>query len=384
MNKSNKKDKPRRNASRGVVLNYLQPRTLLLLVILATPYQMTLSQEPHASGESIGGPAKLVVGTKHSPPFAFKNPDGQWTGISIELWKYLTDELNLEYELREQTLEEMLTGLESREMDGAVAAISVTAERLQRIDFCHPHFTTGLGIAVSVKHHASNWTLMRRVVSTRLLTIVGIMIVIVVACGILFWAFERNVNENMFGGRRRHGIGMGMWWSTIMLLGHKGVIPVSILGRILAMTAMLLSILLLSLLTGVITSVLTIGQLDTGIGHPSDLSDVRVVTVANSTSANYLLRRRIAFRTRNTADAVLQAVAQGAADAAVYDAALLKYMANREFAESIQVLPLTFNAQEYAIALPSDSTLRKPLNEALLRFRASDSWDELIVRYLGN
>ena len=38
---------------------------------------------------------KLAVGTKHSPPFAFKNPDGQWTGISIEMWKHLTDELNL-------------------------------------------------------------------------------------------------------------------------------------------------------------------------------------------------------------------------------------------------------------------------------------------------
>jgi ABC-type amino acid transport substrate-binding protein len=36
-------------------------------------------------------PGKLVVGTKHSPPFAIKNPDGEWTGISIELWRHLAD-----------------------------------------------------------------------------------------------------------------------------------------------------------------------------------------------------------------------------------------------------------------------------------------------------
>ena len=71
-------------------------------------------------------------------------------------------------------------------------------------------------------------------------------------------------------------------------------------------------------------------------------------------------------------------------DAAVYDEALLKYMANREFAQAIQVLPVSFNTQEYAIGLPPNSPLRKPLNEALLHFRASDSWDDLVFRYLGN
>ena len=326
---------------------------------------------------------KLVVGTKHSPPFAVKNPDGHWTGISVELWRHLADELNLQYELREQTLDELFAGLESGQLHAAVAALSVTAERLQRVDFCHPHFTTGLGIAVSVKTRASHWALVRRVVSPRLLSIVGIMLGIVAVCGLLFWLLERKLNQSMFGGRRRQGIGMGVWWSTILLMGHKGVVPVSTWGRFVAASAMIASILLLSLLTGVITSVLTVQQLDTGIGHPSDLRRVRVVTVASSTSADYLRRRRMSFRTRPSAEAALQAVADGHADAVVYDEALLKYLANTDFAESIQVLPVSFNTQEYAIALQSESPLRKPLNEALLRYRASDLWDELIYRYLG-
>lgn len=326
----------------------------------------------------------LVVGTKHSPPFAFKNTDGQWTGISLELWRHLTDELNLEYELRELSLDEMLAGLEAGELDAAVAAISVTAERHQRVDFCHPHFTTGLGIAVSGKSHVSNWILVRRVVSTRLLFIVGVMIGIVLVCGLLFWLVERKLNENTFGGRRRQGLGMGLWWSTILLLGHKGIIPASLWGRIVAACAMIASILLISLLTGVIASVLTVQQLDTGIEHPSDLRRVRVVTVAPSTSADYLQRRRIAFQTRPTAATALQAVADGQADAAVYDEALLKYLTNTEFAESIQVLPVSFNTQDYAIALRLESPLRKPLNTVLLRYRASDLWEELLYRYLGD
>lgn len=233
-------------------------------------------------------------GRQAHPAVCLQKPRCLWTGISVELWRRLTDELNLEYEFREQTLDQMFAGLESGELDAAVAAISVTAERHQRVEFCHPHFTTGLGIAVSGKNRASNWTLLRRVVSTRLLYVVGVTIAIVLGCGLLFWLFERKLNESMFGGRRQ-GVGMGMWWSTTLLLGHKGVVPVSILGRILAASAMIASILLVSLLTGVIASVLTVQQLDSGISHPSDLRHVRTVTVGSSTSADYLRRRRISF-----------------------------------------------------------------------------------------
>jgi hypothetical protein len=252
------------------------------------------------------------------------------------------------------------------------------------VDFCHPHFSTGLGIAVSTQGQASPWALLRRVVSPRLLRIFGIMIGIVIVCGLAFWLFERKLNENMFGSKKRQGIGMGVWWATILLLGHKGIVPISTWGRIVAASAMIASILLFSLLTGVIASVLTVQQLDTAISNPSDLRSVRTVTVASSTSDEYLRQRRIAFQTRPTADAALQAVVDSKADAVVYDEALLRYLTNKKFADSIQVLPVSFNTQEYAIALRPESPLRKQLNEALLRFRASDGWEQLVYRYLGN
>lgn len=127
-------------------------------VLLVWPSNMAWGDE----GQTADKPSPLVVATKYSPPFAFKNADGKWSGISIELWRQLTDELNLEYELRELSLDEMLAGLESGELDAAVAAISVTAERHQRIDFCHPHFTTGLGVAVARNGQVSNWSLVRQ------------------------------------------------------------------------------------------------------------------------------------------------------------------------------------------------------------------------------
>ena len=357
----------------------------LFIAVLLSDSMNAFSQEVDASARGVGAIEKvaLTVGTKISPPFAIKNADGSWTGISIELWDHLADELNLEYELKEMTLPEMLKGLEDKQLDAAVAAISVTSDRHERVGFCHPHFSTGLGIAVSARERTTLWKLLRRVVSSRLVKIVITMVLFVVACGFLFWLFERKSNTTMFGGKNRQGLGMGFWWSTILLLGHKGIMPVSTLGRILATLAMFSSLILLSILTGVITSVLTVGQLDTGIKRSTDLHQVRVATVTDSTSADYLRQRRIFFRGYETPNAAIEAVDTGKADAVVYDAALLKYFAGNDYANRIDVLPVVFNVQEYAIALPQDDELRRRLNERLLRFRESDAWDELIYRYLG-
>lgn len=325
----------------------------------------------------------LKVGTKESPPFAIKNADGSWSGLSIDLWTHLCDELNLEFQLEESTLDEMLAKLETGQYDASVAAISVTSKRHERVDFCHPHFSTGLGIAVSSSERTTVWSLFRRVVTGKLLLLLASMLVIVVVCGFLFWLFERNLNKSMFGGERRSGIGMGVWWSTIMLLGHKGIIPVSVRGRILATLPMLASLVVLSIITGVITSILTVQQLDLGISRPTDLHCVRVATVASSTSEEYLQQRRIGFRPYATLRDAIRAVDDDEADAVVYDAALLKFLASEEYTNQIDVLPTLFNIQEYAIALPLDSSLRKSINEELLRYRESDAWDQLRYRYLG-
>ncbi len=95
------------------------------------------------------GERKLVVGTKEAPPFALKNADGTWSGISIELWKAIADELQLEYEFREFDLKGLLEGVRNKSLDAAVAALTITTEREKSFDFTHSFYTTGFGIAVA-------------------------------------------------------------------------------------------------------------------------------------------------------------------------------------------------------------------------------------------
>src|SRR5262245_58727228 len=46
----------------------------------------------------------LIVGTVQIAPFIVKRENGEWTGISMELWKRVARELNLDYEIREYDL----------------------------------------------------------------------------------------------------------------------------------------------------------------------------------------------------------------------------------------------------------------------------------------
>ncbi len=327
----------------------------------------------------------LVIATKVSPPFAIKEPDGRWTGISIELWERVTEELELPPpSYREMTLDQMFTALERGEVSAAVAAISVTPEREKRVDFSHPYHNTGLGVAVSAKHSGGLWsTLLSRLLTWKALAVLAGSVLWLVLIGAIFWLAERRANPLYKDAGPRKGIGLGIWWALTVLLGNKGVLPTSPISRVLAFGGMLTSVLLLVTVTGAIASYLTVSQLDSLIRQPQDLRHLRVVAPADTTSADFLREMRVSYAPVADAAAGMDSVARGRADAVVHDAPVLKYFANTTYLNRLTVLPLIFRRQEYAIALPRGSELRKPINEALLRLRQQPWWDELLHRYLG-
>ena len=60
-----------------------------------------------------------------------KTPDGIWTGISVELWRHLAEQLSLRYRFEETTQEGLLKGLSDGTLDASGGALTVTAERLR-------------------------------------------------------------------------------------------------------------------------------------------------------------------------------------------------------------------------------------------------------------
>src|SRR5271166_5026493 len=119
---------------------------VILGTVLAVPFGAVA-----AGPDAPASDRELVLGLRVAPPFVMRTPDGIWTGISVELWRHLAEQLSLRYRFEETTQEGLLKGLADGTLDASGGALTVTAERLREVDFSLPYFVTGLGVAVPLR-----------------------------------------------------------------------------------------------------------------------------------------------------------------------------------------------------------------------------------------
>lgn len=344
---------------------------IVLVALLAFPF-VAAAQEP------------LVVGTKEAPPFVIQQQDGSWSGMSIELWRSVAESMGVAYRFEERPLDELITGLEDGSLDVSVAALTVTAPREERVDFAHPFYSSGLGIAVNREGGAGWSRVLRTLASTTLLKALALLVAVLFVSGFVVWLFERRHNEQ-FGGGTGQGLFSAFWWSAVSMttVGYGDKAPITTGGRIVAMVWIFTSVVIVSSFTASIASALTVAEMDSRVSGPGDLPFVRVATVRDSTSAGYLRRIEADAEYYETAGAALTALARGRVDAVVYDAPILQFVIKENFPERLSVLPDPFVRQDYAFALPNGSTLREPMNRAILSRISSGEWRRLRDQYLG-
>ncbi len=364
-------------------------RVLLVIAALAfAPAALAATGSASANSAAATGPAAdrtLVVGVKQVKPFAMKTADGHWHGISIELWEDIAKRLKLRYRYRQYDLEDLLNATAHGDVDVAVAAITVTADRESRLDFTQPFFQSSLAIAVPLKQSGGVGDFFRTLISVPFLTATGTLLLVLAGMGALIWLIERRRNPD-FGGSAARGLGDGLWWSAVTMttVGYGDKAPKTFAGRALAVIWMFASIIIIASMTGAIASAFTVTNLNAGIQGPSDLPRYRIATVTGSTSEQYLESRHIRYRSYATLDHALQSVVKGVDAAVVYDSPAMKYLVNERFANTLQVLPDDFRPEYYAFALPLHSPLRKPMDRALLDVTQSSAWGDVLYGYFGD
>ncbi len=325
--------------------------------------------------EAVAHADPLVVAVKEAPPFAVKAADGTWGGTSVELWRDLATDLEVEFEFRETDLPGLLDGVAQGEFDAGVAAITVTSEREQVLDFTHPFHTTGLAIALPTSEPSVWSAIVGAVVSPAFRQLVlglgGLFLVV----GTAMWLVERRSNPQ-FGTHAGRGIGNGFWWTVVTMttVGYGDKTPQTTAGRSIALGWMLASVVIISSFTATIAATMTVTRLESRVTGASDLPRVHVGTVAATTSETYLREEHLDFRTYPDAVAGLRDLESGAIEAFVYDAPLLELAITEHFSDRLRILPHTFQRQDYAFALPTKSPLREEINRRLpAKLRGSDA-----------
>lgn len=326
----------------------------------------------------------LRVAVHPVPPFVVEDADGDLTGFSVELVRAIGDKAGLTIEfVVVENVQAQLDAVASGEADAAIGAISITAEREAQVDFSQPVFDSGIQIAVPEGAPGSAASgLQSQVFTSTLLAILAIAVGGTVLFGALIWWFERRKNRQF--ARDGRGVFDGIWWATETLFAaiYGDRVPRRAISRLLAAVWMAVSVLLVATLIAEVTTNRTVERLDAEIESVGDLYGQDVVTVRGTTSAAFLSQNGIDARLLPRAGDAFAEVAEGSADAFVFDAAVLRYLIASSDG-GVRLSGPVLRSESYGIALPDGSEAIEPVNQAILRLQELGTFDRLVSAYFG-
>ena len=338
----------------------------------------TTSLLPNTSSDK-----SLKVATRIVSPFVIQK-NGELSGFSIELWKNIAQELKIESNFNKvDTIANLLNTVKLKQSDLAISAISVTAEREKDFDFSQPIFDSGLQILVRSQGQQSSITrLLSSIFTPTLLQLLGIMALIILIPAHIIWLVERTHDGGFLENKAYFpGIFKACWWAAATLATQAEEMPKGAWGRIMAVIWMFISVVFIAYFTATVTTSLSVEQLQSNIRSPNDLAGKKIATISGSTSANYLKQQNIAATEFKQIDEAYDALNNTEVDAVVFDAPILLYYAAHEGKGKVQVVGGIFRKESYAIALPTGSPYRKPINKALLLLQEKGIYQEIYDKW---
>ena len=351
---------------------------IFIILFLLVPFASSALAQPKAE--------KLQVATRLVRPFVYEQ-QGQLTGFSVELWQEIARQMNVQSEfVVKPTVKDLLDAVKTKDVALGIAAISITAERELDLDFSQPMFDAGLQILTLVQ--GSRGALVEAILSnllsiTVLLYVLGVALILLVMAH-LVWVFERRSPTGMLTHRTYFpGIFEACWWAASTLATQADQMPRAAIARVIAVVWMFMSVVFIAYFTAAVTSSLTVQQLRGDINGPEDLPGKRVASVKSSTSAELLRQRSVEPVEFTKIEEAYQALQDGQVDAVVYDAPVLLFYAAHEGKSKVQTVGAIFRKENYGIVFPSNSTYRKPVNEALLKLKENGVYDQLYTKWFG-
>lgn len=346
-------------------------RLLLLLCLLASIVSLPV------------GAQDLTVSTVTRPPFSLVE-DGKDTGFSMELLEAIAKDLGWSFSIeRHDLFGDMLSAAETGQSDMAIANISITSAREEKMDFSQPIFEAGLQIMVPSQSTRTP-SMVRAILSYDLLLAIGAAFLVLFCGGMLMWVFERRA-QAYFDRPANEAMFPSFWWALNLVVngGFEERMPRTFFGRIFAVLLVVSSLFIVSIFVAKITSVMTIDAITGSVNNISDLYGQRVATIDGSTAAGFLDRREVGFRPFTDLDQMLRAFEQGEIDAVVFDSPILNYYVAHQGRDFGSMAGPVFLRENYGIVFPSGSPLVEDVNRALLSLRESGSYDTIYRRWFG-
>lgn len=326
---------------------------------------------------------EILIATVERPPFAMLI-DGVPTGFSIDLLNAAAAELGVTVEYQQSdSFQDMLAAVQSIQVDGAIANVSITAERERLMDFSQPIFDSGVQVMMPASSGSTGSILSALFTRQIALSILGAL-VLLFGSGMLMWAMERR-SQPYFDRDAKDAGFPAFWWALNLVVngGFEERVPQSKGGRFFAVILVISSLFIVSIFVAQITAALTVNAIQQSVDSIDDLDGRRVGTIAGSTSADYLDRRGINSQGFEGLDPLIAAFEHEKLDAVVFDGPILAYYVRTQGNGKAELLERVYRPENYGMVFPTGSKLREDIDQAMLRLREDGTYDELLIKWFG-
>lgn len=326
---------------------------------------------------------KIKTGVYINPPFVMKDSLGYYTGMAIDLWELLEDEMGFVAEYIEYpTWRSMMEAVTTGEIDAAVSNISVTYERAKQVKFSFPWFDSGLRIMIKSSGQGTIWSELKR--SGHLQAYLWIVAIIVLLTTVLTFIYRRR--ERTFPRNWLDGFTESLYRLVIAL--KTGVVNnknYNWMGKILAVTWMLSGVGLVAYVTSSITSSMTAVALTSDIHSLADLPGKRVGVLNATIAEEYMLNRGIPTIGYENIEEATQALIADEIDAIVRDAPILEYWCFTNPQYKMKVVGNIFHSDKYAFAANKRNSIQMDsISVKLIKLFENEKVSTLKNNYFGN
>ena len=317
-------------------------------------------------------------------PFVFRDGN-ELRGYSVDVWDQAARRLNLSYAWTVyDTIDELIGSITAGKADLAIAAISMTPERDAELDFSYPYYDSGLQIMLRQRARPSFFQGISLVSAPFLLEVLLMGVLAGLLMAHLIWLVERRTNPSFPRGYIQ-GIWEGLWWllGIIASGAYRDLETKSVIKRLMTVVFWIFGVAIVAEFTATLTSALTIHQLNSSISSPEDLPGYRLVTLNDSTAAEYLSQHNLDFTRVDQIETAYTLLQDQDVDAIVFDAPVLLYYAAHQGNRQVTVPGKIFHLEKYGLALPEGASLREDLNLVLLELYEDGTLESLQQKWFG-
>lgn len=323
----------------------------------------------------------LKVGVSEIAPLVFLESQSPY-GYEIDLWNQIADDLSLQTEwVAYESFARMMEDLSEGDLDGAIAGISITAEReAETFDFSYPSYRSGLQLMMrSPDNHPirsfvgglASWTIWRPLL---------LVMATSAAVGASIWLFEHKHNEN-FSDNPVRGVGQGIWFAIVTLgtFGYGDVTPVRLPGRIIACLWMGASFFIVA---DFIAS-MTVEQLAESNLSFEDIQGEVVGVIESTTAEAYVRAQPVEVARYENFRELTDALESGEVEAIIHDIPTLKYVANRN-PEKFEIVGEPLTQEDYGIAFrEGEEALVESVSQEILQLQERGYLRSLNEKWFG-